>query len=244
MKKLIAANWKMNLTRAQGKTVAEDLSRHVQEFNNTDLLICPSYLHIAEVAGYGLPVGAQDCAAARNGAFTGDVSAEMLKDAGCEAVIVGHSERRANHGEGREILSSKIGRARENGLHIIYCVGEDKSQRQEGMAEKIVRHQMDVVLEFDMTAAELSIAYEPVWAIGTGISAESGDIQSMHYFIRALLKEKLENAEDFRILYGGSLKPGNADEILSIPNVDGGLIGGASLKADDFLSIAKSAEGI
>lgn len=241
MKKLIAGNWKMNLTAGEAKSLADTISSSAEKYPQVDFLVCPAFVHIPVVRQAvrdNLAIGAQDCAATENGAHTGDVSASMLQDIGCKAVIIGHSERRANHGEKENILAQKIRQALAQDLHIIYCVGETLEQRENGKAQDIVGAQLENILTDALSSGNLTIAYEPVWAIGTGKTASTDDIAGMHSFIRGTLKEKLESGAQIRILYGGSVKPSNAGDIFTIDNVNGALIGGASLKSADFLAIA------
>ena len=183
------------------------------------------------------PIGGQDCHAEPAGAYTGDISAEMLKDAGAVAVIVGHSERRQYHGETDAMVRAKALAARRAGLVAIVCVGETRAERDAGQALAVVGAQLDGSLPD--TAASFVIAYEPVWAIGTGLTPTAGDVAEMHRFIRERLGSRFgEAGQAIRILYGGSVKPGNAKELLGIENVDGALVGGASLNAEEFLAIA------
>ncbi len=242
MKKLIAGNWKMNGTNA----FAGELLAAVEAGIGADLLaacdfvVCPPSTYAAGVADRAekVAVGGQDCSLFDNGAYTGDVSAAMLKDIGCSHVILGHSERRQYFHETDESVKKKAVKAHAAGLVTIICVGETEAEREQGRQEAVVGEQLRDSLPAGVTADNTVIAYEPVWAIGTGKTATAGDIAAMHGFIRAQLKN-----DNIRILYGGSMKPGNAAEILATPNVDGGLIGGASLKAEDYLAIAKAAPG-
>jgi triosephosphate isomerase len=248
MKKLIAGNWKMNGSLADtGKLVQEIAAGILGDAtvsSKCELLVCPPYVYLqAAKAALGgtLMLGAQNCSALDNGAMTGDISAAMLKDAGCRYVILGHSERREHHGEKSEFVARKAAKAHENGLITIICVGEKESDRDQGNHEKVVERQLKGSLPDSATSQNTVIAYEPVWAIGTGKTATPADVKAMHAFIRAQLKERLADSENIRILYGGSMKPENAKDLLATPNVDGGLIGGASLVAAQFLAIAKSA---
>ncbi len=240
---LVAGNWKMN-----------GLSASLAEFNamkvgaaefagKADLMICPPATLIAQFAaaakGSGLMVGGQDCHAKVSGAHTGDISAEMLADAGAAAVIVGHSERRTDHHETDAVVKAKALAAWRAGLIAIVCVGEQLSQREAGSTLKVVGGQLDGSLPDGGTPANLVVAYEPVWAIGTGLTPTPADVAQVHAFIRGKLTERYGDAgASVRILYGGSVKPSNAGELLTIPDVNGALIGGASLKAADFLGIA------
>lgn len=211
-----------------------------------DFVVCPPTLHIQAVrdfirgAGLAVSLGAQDCAATGNGAFTGDISAEMLKQFGCAYVILGHSERRQYHNETDVTVAAKAAAAHAQGLVTIICVGEKESERDAGYERDVVEGQLLNSIPSTATAVNIVIAYEPVWAIGTGKTATPDDVAAMHRFIRAKLKEKLAESGKVRILYGGSVKPDNAAALFSIDNVDGALIGGASLKADQYLAIARA----
>lgn len=206
-----------------------------------DVLVCPPATLIAQAAWAvkgAFAIGGQDCSEQAAGAFTGDISAQMLKDAGATTVILGHSERRQLHGEGDALIAAKAKAAWAAGLSVIICVGESESEREAGRAHAVCHGQIEGSVPKNATAANTAIAYEPVWAIGTGKTATSDDIASMHAHLRDRLAESLgEGGRNFRILYGGSVKPGNASEILGLPGVDGALVGGASLKAADFLAI-------
>ncbi len=211
-----------------------------------DVLVCPPFLHIPAVrhAVYSFPelrFGAQDCSAYENGAHTGDVSASMLRDSSCSYVILGHSERRQYQNETSETVALKAKQALSNDIIPIICVGETEQEREQGRAEEIVGEQLKGSIPDIGQFQEIVIAYEPVWAIGTGKTATVDDVQAMHSFIRAQLGEYVQAAEKVRILYGGSMKPDNAQALLATENVDGGLIGGASLQADQFLAIARAA---
>ncbi|MDG1970271.1 MAG: triose-phosphate isomerase [Paracoccaceae bacterium] len=235
---LIAGNWKMNGLSASAveiNAIADGAP------NGVDLLICPPATLIASLANRGVPIGGQNCHSEVKGAYTGDVSADQLADVGAVAVIVGHSERRQEYEVTDAIVCSKVPAAWGAGLTAIICVGETKEQRDHGAALDVVGAQLAGSIPDGATAANSVIAYEPVWAIGTGLVSSINDITEMHAHIRAQLAGRFAEAEGMRILYGGSLKPDNAAEILAIENVDGGLIGGASLKAEDFLAIARAA---
>ena len=239
---LVAGNWKMNGLRS---SVAE-LNRIVQgarALTAVDLLVCPpaTLLILFAAAAEGSPVriGAQDCHPEPSGAFTGDLSAEMLKDAGASAVIVGHSERRNYHKETDADVRAKALAARRAGLCAIVCVGETRAERESGHALAVVSSQLEGSLPDGATAENLVVAYEPVWAIGSGLTPTPPDVAEMHGFIRQHLRSRLgEAGAGIRILYGGSVKPSNARELLHVADVDGALVGGASLKADEFLAIA------
>src|SRR6266705_5570482 len=211
--------------------------------DKADLLVCPPATLIAGFAerakGSKLAVGAQDCHPNASGAHTGDLSAEMLADAGASAIIVGHSERRADHGESDALVRQKTEAVWRAGLTAIVCIGETQHQRDAGQALDICRGQLDLSLPDQARADNLVVAYEPVWAIGTGLTPTVGDVQQIHKFIRDFLIARF-NGEGARtrILYGGSVKPANAAELMAVENVNGALVGGASLKAADFLAIA------
>jgi triosephosphate isomerase (TIM) len=242
-RKLVAGNWKMNGMCADGLALAGELARQaraadVSEKLRCDLLACPPATllrAIGEVlAGSGVELGGQDCHPAPKGAFTGDISAEMLADAGCRYVIVGHSERRQGHGESDALVREKVAAARRAGLTPVLCVGETLAERQAGAAPSVVAAQLAGSIPDAGDNAGLVIAYEPVWAIGTGLTAGLDDIAEMHAAIRSRL------SFDTRILYGGSVNPANAAAILALADVDGALVGGASLAADSFWAIACS----
>ncbi len=248
MKKLIAGNWKMNGSLSEVcnlmNALAEGLKSQPNLLNRADFIICPPYVHLAlahSMLPQGMILGGQDCAAQDNGAYTGDISAKMLKDVGCQYVILGHSERRQYHGETNETIAAKVLKAHDAGLKVIVCVGETETERDAGRADAVVIDQLRKSLPSRITAENTVIAYEPVWAIGTGKIPSPEDVEAIHATIRASLKEKLDNPESMRILYGGSVKPENAGTLLTITNVDGALAGGASLKADQFLAIAAAA---
>jgi triosephosphate isomerase (TIM) len=245
MRTLLAGNWKMNglkgalgEIRALGRAFADDPPVG-------DVLICPPATLITEAAraaaGSAIAIGGQDCHPQPAGAFTGDVSAEMLRDAGATAVIVGHSERRQFHGESNEMIAAKARAAQRASLYAIVCVGETEAERLAGRAMDVVSVQLRGSLPAEFGSNEAAIAYEPVWAIGTGRTPTTSEIQEMHAAIRAALGEHGPDKTNIRILYGGSVKPENAAEILAIPNVDGALVGGASLKTADFLRIVRAA---
>jgi triosephosphate isomerase (TIM) len=245
MRQLIAGNWKMNgLAASLGEieAVARALSAAPPA---ADILICPPATLVARaaVAAAGrIAIGGQDCHAEASGAFTGDVSAEMLRDAGASAVIVGHSERRQYHGETDAQVAAKAKAAWRAGLLAIVCVGETEAEREAGNALEIVTGQLRASVPVGALAATTAVAYEPVWAIGTGKTPSNAEIAEMHGHIRATLMGHLGGeGREFRILYGGSVKPGNAREILALPEVGGALIGGASLKAADFQAIFAAA---
>jgi triosephosphate isomerase (TIM) len=238
-KKLVAGNWKMNGLRADGLALASDIAARARAGQpNCDLLVCPPATLVAAVgeaiAGSPVALGGQNCHALEKGACTGDVSAEMLKDAGCTYVILGHSERRAACGETDAVVNAKVGAAWRAGLIPILCVGETRAEREAGRETVICCGQLAASLPQGATADKLVIAYEPVWAIGTGLTPTLDDIVAIHKAIRGAIPDGT------RILYGGSVNPRNAAEILALDDVDGGLVGGASLQADDFWAIAEA----
>lgn len=248
MKKLIAGNWKMNGTLADAKALISDICSSLSGagdlYAHNDFVVCPPQLHVSLVkevisdTAAKVSVGVQDCSVNDFGAYTGDTSPAMAKDMGCEYVILGHSERREYQEESDELIAQKAVAAHKQNLITIICVGETDVQRDAGTEKDIVAAQLEKSMPECCTATNTVIAYEPVWAIGTGKTATPEDVRQMHEFIREKLKEKLADSEDVRILYGGSVKPANAAELFAVPNVDGALIGGASLKAEDFLAIA------
>lgn len=240
-RKLVAGNWKMNGLVA---SLAEfdRISAGAAAVSGADALICPPATLIAALAGRGLALGGQDCHAKPSGAHTGDLSAEMLRDAGASAVILGHSERRADHGETDAQVRAKAEAAKRAGLLAIVCVGETLEQREAGQAVAVVGSQLAGSLPEGATAAEVVVAYEPVWAIGTGRAATPEDVREIHAALRAALVGRFgAEGGSFRILYGGSVKPANAAELFAVPNVDGALVGGASLTAAEFLPILQAA---
>ncbi len=247
-RKIVAGNWKMNTMPAEGVELAKAVAAKRHEAgSNVELIVCPPFTHLSEVVkvtrGTGVAVGAQNCAAEEKGAYTGEVSAAMLASLGVEYVILGHSERREYYGETSETLNRKMAMAYANKLVPIYCVGEKLAEREAGKHFDVVGAQLREVV-FNLTTeqfAHLIVAYEPVWAIGTGKTATSEQAEEIHAFIRKILAEKFgEAAENTPILYGGSCKPSNAPELFAKSDVDGGLIGGAALDADSFLGIAKA----
>jgi triosephosphate isomerase (TIM) len=246
---LIAGNWKMNgLKAAAAEARAVIAAVDVGEGPAADVMLCPPAtltMALAQMAKDSrLAVGGQDCHAQAAGAHTGDISAEMIADAGATAIIVGHSERRADHGETDGIVAAKAAAAVRAGVTAIICVGETEEQRLSGRAVAVVSDQLAGSIPEGAPAARLAIAYEPVWAIGTGRVPTTADIAEVHAAIRnALIARFGDGGETIRILYGGSVKPANAEEILAISNVNGALVGGASLKAEDFLAIARAAPG-
>jgi triosephosphate isomerase len=246
MRQLIAGNWKMNGLTAQAAAIAGPLRDAAGDPAglSCDLLVCPPFTQIIAVAhllaGSPVAVGGQDCHIAAQGAHTGDISAPMLRDAGATWVILGHSERRQNHGETDELVREKVLAATQAGLTPIVCVGETADQRQSGQETEVVGWQLAGSLPKPFAGV---VAYEPIWAIGTGKTATEQDVATMHAFIREeLLRQFGEAGRGVRILYGGSVNPTNAAALLAIPEVGGALVGGASLKPDDFLAIAHAAQ--
>ncbi len=249
MRYIVAGNWKMNTSIAEGVKLASELAPVANELRNegVEMIIAPPFTHLSEVAkvteGSSLILAAQNCSDRVSGAFTGEVSAAMLKELGVEYVIIGHSERREYNNEGNKLLSSKIERLLENSLLPIYCVGETLEQREASKQEEVVASQLEEAL-FGFSSEQVStfiIAYEPVWAIGTGLTATSTQAAEMHSFIRSVLVDKFgDSAKNIPILYGGSCKPDNAMELFAQKDVNGGLIGGASLKSGDFIEIGSS----
>jgi len=239
---LIAGNWKMNLMTEEAAAFASELSKRYQEAQEKtcDVLLCPSFISIPTVRdklSENLYLGAQDCHSASAGAYTGDISCDMLRDVGCQYVILGHSERRSAYGEGNSLIKEKALAAISAGLNVIICVGETSEERNSEETLARISEQINGSVPERLSSQELTIAYEPVWAIGTGLTPTFDEIAEAHLTIRTCLARSVENPSEVRILYGGSMNPQNAKDILSIENVNGGLIGGASLKVDDFWSI-------
>lgn len=248
-KKIVAGNWKMNTTLQEGIQLAEDINVALQPLTpKCDVVVCVPFTHLTSVNAIvdtdKIGVGAENCADHVKGAYTGEVSAAMVASTGVKYVILGHSERRQYYGETSETLATKVNLALENNLIPIFCIGEVLEERENGTAFDVVRKQVEDAL-FHLSADEFSrlvLAYEPVWAIGTGKTATAEQAEEMHAFIRDVIRGKYgeEVAENCSILYGGSCKPSNAREIFAKPNVDGGLIGGASLDAPSFLGIIEA----
>jgi triosephosphate isomerase (TIM) len=240
---LVAGNWKMNGLKSSGAVLKDVIAGYGLELvERTELMVCPPATLLLAFAAMSedspLGIGAQDCHPEASGAHTGDIAAEMIADAGGRAVIVGHSERRQDHGEDNELVRRKAEAASRAGLIPIVCIGETEEERKGGSTLERVGTQLGGSLP-ERAEDGLVLAYEPVWAIGTGLTPTPEDVAEVHAFIRGELKERFGKAGDkMRILYGGSVKPDNAGELLNVDNVDGALVGGASLKADDFLGIA------
>ena len=242
---LVAGNWKMNGLRSSAAELTKIISGAAEVTEKADLMVCPPATLLATFAtlvqGAPVMVGAQDCHAEPSGAFTGDLSAEMLADAGAVAVIVGHSERRQYHRETDVEVNAKARAAWRAGLTAIVCVGETKDERVGGKTLDVVHVQTQTSLPDGATPENLVVAYEPVWAIGTGLTPTPADVAAVHGFIRRHLETRYgPTGKQIRVLYGGSVKPSNAAELMHVPDVDGALVGGASLKADDFLGIARA----
>ena len=245
----IAGNWKMNLDRRKAFELAEALRNRAGDLSRVDVAVAPAFVYLELVAQTlgkcGITVGSQDVCDRAEGAFTGEVSAAMLVDVGCRFAIVGHSERRHVYGEDDALTNAKLRAALEGGLDVILCVGELLEERDAGRTEAVVRQQLQGGLEgvSPDQMARVTIAYEPVWAIGTGRTASPEQASEVHLYLRGLLEGLYEArvADAVRIQYGGSVKPGNAAELLSAPGVDGALVGGASLTVDDFMGIVDAA---
>ncbi|MBP5170560.1 MAG: triose-phosphate isomerase [Bacteroidales bacterium] len=248
-KKIVAGNWKMNKTLQEGLALAKGLDEVLaKEKVNCEVIIGTPFIHLASVCAaidtQKIGVAAENCADHASGAYTGEVSAAMVKSTGAEYVILGHSERRAYYGETPEMLKTKVRLALDNGLTPIFCIGEVLDERKAGKHFDVVKAQVEQSL-FDLSAEDFSkiiLAYEPVWAIGTGETATPEQAEEIHAYIRGVIAAKYgkQVADDCSILYGGSCKPSNAKELFANPDVDGGLIGGASLKVEDFMGIIRA----
>jgi triosephosphate isomerase (TIM) len=246
---IVAGNWKMNLNRVEGITLVEDVLKRFSSENKPEVVFAPSFVHLYKVAKMcadtaNVFAASQDCSANEKGAFTGEVSAQMIASCGAKYVILGHSERRVNFSEINALLKLKVGQALVNNLEVIFCCGESLVQRNSGVHFEWIKSQISESL-FHLSAQEFTkivIAYEPIWAIGTGVTASSLQAQEVHSFIRNIIKEKYGEkvAENTSILYGGSCNSANAAHLFSQQDIDGGLIGGASLNAEDFMSIINS----
>ncbi len=245
---LVAGNWKMNGSLESIGLLLQGIKAGMGDVKRAAVAVCAPAIYLPAVQqqlqGSDIAWGAQDVSAEASGAYTGEIATSMLKDFGCQYVIVGHSERRAYHGESDELVARKYAAARAAGLTPILCVGETLDEREQGVTESVVARQLDAVIQLEGVAALADgvVAYEPVWAIGTGKTASPEQAQDVHAFIRQRVAEQdAAVAEGLRILYGGSMKPGNAQELIAKPDIDGGLIGGASLDAGDFLGICTAA---
>jgi len=246
---LVAGNWKMNGSAASAAELLSGIKAGMGAIRKTEVLVCPPFPYLtmaaAALTGSGVAVGAQNACTEASGAYTGEVSAAMLKDVGCTYVILGHSERRQYYGDSDAIVAKKYAQVLAAGLTPILCVGETLEERERGETQAVVARHLDGVMETAGVEAIARgvIAYEPVWAIGTGRTATPEQAQEVHAFLRARVAAKsAEVAAGLRILYGGSMNPGNAMDLMSQPDIDGGLIGGASLKAPDFLAICAAGD--
>jgi triosephosphate isomerase len=249
-KKIVAGNWKMNMDLNEGVALATEINKHfnANPLNNKEVILCTPFIHLATVCRLidapGVSAGAQNCNDHKSGAYTGEISAAMIRSTGAGNVIIGHSERRALYGETDDLLALKTQEALRNGLRVIFCCGEVLSEREAGNHFEVVRRQLEkglfILPEEDFK--KCVIAYEPVWAIGTGVTASPAQAQEMHRFIRDLVAGRygMQTAEDTTVLYGGSCKASNAAELFANPDVDGGLIGGASLVKEEFCNIVRA----
>jgi len=245
----VAGNWKMNGSIASVDALVNGIKQAMSSISKTEVAVCPPYVYLPQVealcAGSNLQWGSQDVSFEQSGAFTGEISVSMLQDFHCKYAIVGHSERRTLHGESDEVVAKKFATARAAGLIPILCVGETLQEREAGITEEVVARQLNAVLDVEGVDALLSavIAYEPVWAIGTGLTASPEQAQDVHAFIRKLIADKsAATAEKVQILYGGSVKADNAESLFKMPDIDGGLIGGASLQVEDFMAICRAGD--
>lgn len=242
---LVLANWKMNGSASANRELINGMVAGCTDLNKTGVAVCPPFVYLSQVAdlveGSSIGLGAQDLSAAASGAYTGDVSAQMLKEFGCRFVLVGHSERRDYHRESDQNVAEKFVAAQASGLVPVLCVGETLAQRDAGDALDVIGRQLKAVVDLVGLEALASsvVAYEPVWAIGTGRTATPEQAQEVHAFIRGELGSVAQSLE---IVYGGSVKPDNAEELFAQQDIDGALVGGASLKAEDFLAICRAAE--
>ncbi len=247
-KPFVAGNWKMNGSRASISTLVKGIQDGMGRVNHAEVVVCPSFVYLSEVAqmleGSSVMYGSQDVAKEASGAYTGEIAVSMLNDLACKYAIVGHSERRAYYGDTDDIVAQKFVAAQKGGITPILCVGELLEEREAGQTEAVVERQLRAVVALAgiQALAGAVIAYEPVWAIGTGKTASPGQAQAVHAFIRQWVsKEDSAVAEKVQIVYGGSVKAANAKELFSQADIDGGLIGGASLSADEFISICEAA---
>jgi triosephosphate isomerase len=249
-KPLVAGNWKLNGTRESNQQLLQGILANSAGLDHCDVMVCPPFVYLADVASHiaasDVLLGAQDLSAESSGAFTGDVSAAMLRDVGCSYAIIGHSERRALFGDSDAIVAKKFQAAHAHGIHPIVCVGESLEQREAGVTTDVVTRQITAVMQVggvELFAGSI-LAYEPVWAIGTGLTATPQQAQEVHAHIRGVIAAAdAKIAADLRILYGGSVKGSNASELFAMDDIDGGLIGGASLEATEFVTICKAAAG-
>ncbi len=245
-KKIVAGNWKMNMNLQDGVALAKELNDTLTAQNpNCGVIICTPFIHLASIAQFldqsVIGLGAENCADKEKGAYTGEVSAEMVKSTGAQYVIIGHSERRGYYNDTPEVLKEKVLLALKNGLKVIFCIGESLEEREANKQNEVVKAELEGSV-FNLSAEEFKniiVAYEPIWAIGTGKTATADQAEEIHAYIRSVIADKYgkEVADDTTILYGGSCKASNAPELFAKPDIDGGLIGGASLKAADFKGI-------
>ena len=248
-KKIIAGNWKMNLDKIDSINLTSKILKNTEQEKDKKIILSPPFIYLEQLVAdcserEDILIAAQNCSENGNGAYTGEVSAQMIKSIGVDYVIIGHSERRQYFNESHEVLSNKLSQALSNNLKVIFCCGENINQRDNNEFLDVIYNQLSSTV-FNLSAIDFSkiiIAYEPIWAIGTGKNATSAQAQEMHNYIRTIVSEKYGNeaANNVSILYGGSCKPSNAKSIFSQIDIDGGLIGGASLKSDDFISIINS----
>ncbi len=245
--KFVAGNWKMHGTCKEVSALIKEISNGLSDFSDAKVAVFPSFIHLPLVyellKDTELAFGAQNINEHESGAYTGEVSGAMLNDIGCGYVLVGHSERRQSYGESNEVVAEKFSAAKTNDLTPVLCVGETKDQRDAGETEKVVQDQIEAVIAKSSIGSfsKAVIAYEPIWAIGTGLTATPEQAQSVHAFIRNYIaKQSSDIAENLQIIYGGSVKSDNAKDLFAMPDIDGGLVGGASLKAQDFITICKS----
>jgi len=244
---LVAGNWKMNGSSQSIRSLMDGIKQGLSEVKNAEVAVCPPFVYLQQVkeliAGTPIALGAQNVSDQDPGAFTGEIAISMLQDFNCTYIIVGHSERRAIYGESDELVARKFAKVQAVGLTPILCVGELLEEREAGQTEAVVKRQLEAVINLQGVASleKAVIAYEPVWAIGTGKTASPQQAQDVHAFIRSLIaKQNAGVADKVRIQYGGSVKGSNAAELFAMPDIDGGLIGGAALKAEDFLAICKA----
>lgn len=247
-KKRVIGNWKLNGSLQQNAALLKDVVARAQNLNGVELVVCPVAIHIPAAAellkSSSVSLGAQNLCDQPDGAFTGEISAGMLAEFNCEYAIIGHSERRQIYNESQSVMAEKVSQALSSNITAVYCVGETKEDRESNQTEAVIASQIDpLVQKLGIEAFDkIVIAYEPVWAIGTGLAASAEQAQQVHAYIRDRLKqENSAVADGLSILYGGSVKPANAKELFSQPDIDGGLIGGASLSAQDFIAIAEAA---
>ncbi len=246
---LVAGNWKMNGSRESVSELINGVVEGAKSLTNVDIAVCPAFIHIADVTAVtkdsNVGVGSQDVCTELKGAFTGETSIEMIKDFGCKYAIVGHSERRTIYGETDEVVANKFSVVKNAGIIPIFCIGETLEEREANITEEVCARQIDAAFTLlgDDAFADSVIAYEPVWAIGTGKTASPEQAQAVHAFIRQhIAKHNASIAETTQILYGGSMNPGNAKELIGQTDIDGGLIGGASLKPNDFLAVCQAGQ--